>query len=197
MADKSPQIRVSKQESASEAVESERATLIQLHAAEYLALTTRNTYWTTLQYALGPITAGAFVVLAEGRSFVPGILLSWSAAVFFDLIMLVYYGTVFEIFNNTRYLECELRKDVQGLMRKSDFWRYERYLRNRKAYPPWWDFVPMTFSVAAPLTTCLFRRVSWSTGDWVGLAICLIFNVMTLRLALGAVAAQGEFRREK
>jgi hypothetical protein len=93
----------------------ELSQLIQLHVAEYQAVTTRNTYWVTLQYALGPITVGAFVVLVKGRSFVSGSLLSWAAAVFFDLIMLVYYGILYEIYNNTRYLECELSRDAEQL----------------------------------------------------------------------------------
>lgn len=172
----------------------ELSQLIQLHVAEYQAVTTRNTYWVTLQYALGPITVGAFVVLVEGRSFVSGSLLSWATAVFFDLIMLVYYGILYEIYNNTRYLECELGREIRNLFPGRRFWLYERYLRARKSYPPWWDFSPMVLCVGAPCAAAFFRRTSWLVGDWIGLGVCLVLTAMALRLALGSVKAQREFR---
>src|SRR3954464_11148890 len=43
----------------------DRNALLQTHLAEYQAITMRNTYWLTLQYALFPILGAAVAVLAQ------------------------------------------------------------------------------------------------------------------------------------
>lgn len=44
--------------------ESGHKALMQLHLAEYQALTTRITYWITLQYSTPAITGGALLLLS-------------------------------------------------------------------------------------------------------------------------------------
>ena len=45
--------------------EQEKNARLQAYLAEYQAITTRNTYWLTLQYALFPILGAAIAVLAQ------------------------------------------------------------------------------------------------------------------------------------
>src|ERR1035437_4008175 len=106
---------------------------LDVHLAEYNALTMRNTYWITLQYAVYAI-AGAYVGFAvQGRNSVPlDTLLCGSAMV----LLLLGWGILqiqYEIFNNVEYMETRLKPKIMKLLGGQTCWDYEPFLAQRRA----------------------------------------------------------------
>lgn len=106
---------------------------LDLHLAEYNALTMRNTYWITLQYAVYAI-AGAYVGLAfQARSTVPFDTLLWGSAM---VLLLLAWGLLqiqYEIFSNVEYLETKLKPKILELIPGHRCWDYESFLAERRS----------------------------------------------------------------
>ena len=167
--------------------------LLQLYIAEYQALTTRNTYWITLQYALWPILILSLALLAQVPSLLPKQVLAWSAAVIVQVIVVAYYGAAYETYNNVRYIEHELRPLVRAIVGGSPFWNYERYLKQRRALAPaWWEYGPIILSVGAP-SIVGWARLPWSVSDYVWFAATLIGVILSASLARTIVRTREDF----
>ena len=113
-------------------LQAEHNSMLQLHLAEYQALTTRNTYWITLQFALWPILLIYFALVAQVWNSMARGLLVWGSGLVTQTVVLTLYWTGFEQYNNIRYIERELRPLVNKLVGNRQFWRYERYLKPQR-----------------------------------------------------------------
>ena len=106
---------------------------LDVHLAEYNALTMRNTYWITLQYAVYAI-AGAYVGFAvQARNTVPFDTLMWGSAM---VLLLLGWGILqiqYEIFNNVEYMGTRLKPKIMKLVGGQTCWDYEPFLAQRRA----------------------------------------------------------------
>src|SRR5437868_4189465 len=85
--------------------------LIQLHIAEYQALTTRGSYWIILQASLIPIVPIYLALAVEvwkSGTIVREVVI-WIAVAGLQLIGIVWGQTLVEGYNVVRYIECYLR----------------------------------------------------------------------------------------
>lgn len=169
--------------------------IVQLHIAEYQALTNRNTYLVTLHYALGPIVVGAFILLSETWPHMPHGLVIWAAALVYQGVMIVFLGILYDLFNNIRYMETELGPKVRTLLQHWEVWRYERYMIPRTEYPPHMGYLPALQCVGALLLAAWFRRDSWSRLDWLGVALSLFAIIRSFQLARNAIQEHKDFRK--
>jgi hypothetical protein len=92
----------------------DRNAQLQIHLAEYQAITTRNTYWLTLQYALFPILGAAIAVLAQmwnqfdedpALSTQSHRIIIWLVIALANVIMIAHTEVGWESYDNVVYLE--------------------------------------------------------------------------------------------
>src|ERR1035437_6076449 len=106
---------------------------VDLHIAEYEALTMRNTYWITLQYAIYALGAAYLGFVVQARNSVPTGTLIWASLLALQLLAWAMLQTQFEIFANVAYLERHLKPKVQELIGNSPCWEYEVFMAQRRA----------------------------------------------------------------
>jgi hypothetical protein len=167
--------------------------LLQLHIAEYNALTMRNTYWITLQYALWPILLIFLGFVAQARPSIPLEYIIWGSAIVIQIIMLSYYAAQYEQYNNVWYIEHELRPAINSLILLNSFWGYEPYVNSHRGLNPlWWESLPAVLALVTICITC-FYRFPWSIGDFAFLFICLLLFYLVARLALAGINRRKDF----
>jgi hypothetical protein len=105
-----------------------KATL-EVHLAEYQAVTTRTSYWITLQYVIYSIAA-AYVGWAAGVwGKLDKIAFVWGTAIVLLLLAWAWFQAAWEVLNNAVYMEERLRIKVKRVLGESvSFWGYEPYL---------------------------------------------------------------------
>lgn len=117
--------------------------LLQMHCAEYEALMTRNTYWITIQFSVAPAIAIYFTLLAtvwNGIRFIEPTVnviqfqnsLLWIGLLGAEAFVLAGYACLGEIYENVRYIETDLRREVEALVNQRPVWMYESYLMKRR-----------------------------------------------------------------
>jgi hypothetical protein len=105
------------------------------HLAEYAALTTRCTYWITMQFALWPIMGGLLAIAASLWNTVNHSVLIWTCLATAQILLLGWTASFQEKNNTVRYMERELRPAIQAIAGEH-VWRYETYKsEQRGAFP--------------------------------------------------------------
>lgn len=170
--------------------------LLQLHLAEYNALTTRVTYWLTLQFTVWPIVIGFWGLLAllwaSGK--VPEVPLLWGGAFISQAFGLMWSGVTIEIYRAARYVEQDLKHMIEGAIGEgAAFWQYEqRNQEDRGELLPFvWEW-PIAVGGLVIVGWVAVRRLPWGAGDYFAFSL-------NAALALGLVAAAiagGRIRRE-
>src|SRR5947209_15880088 len=80
----------------------------QAHLNEYQALTMRNTYWITLQFACWPILLLYVALVAQVWNVLNKSLLIWGSGVIVQVVILTWYQCGHEMYNNVVYMESQL-----------------------------------------------------------------------------------------
>lgn len=161
-------------------------TLFDLHIAEYQAITMRNTYWITLQWAVYPILVvyiGAAIQLWKPETSLTS--LFGSSAIMLQLLAIAWLHTVSEQFNNLLYLERYLRPEIARLVGTPEFWHYEPHLaRSREQTTPKleWKYGAATLSLAivASFGVLTYYVLSAAAEVWAKVAPWLILNVVVV-----------------
>ncbi|HEX3551888.1 MAG TPA: hypothetical protein VIA62_01500 [Thermoanaerobaculia bacterium] len=188
----------------------DRNSLLQTHLAEYQAITTRNTYWLTLQYSLFPILGAAIAVLAQmwnqfdknpALSTQAHRIIIWLAVAIINVIIIAHTEVGWESYNNVVYLENCLRPRIVYLLRDIDEERksaalgYETYLkRQRGGGPKWWE-VPVPIVSAALLVggIILFGLLyPWTPVEWVAVPINTGLLALVTKVTLKMIRRRGD-----
>ena len=101
---------------------------LDVHLAEYAALSNRLTYWVTLQYATYAIAAAALGFIANAWGHIGAFLLAWASILILLLISWALIQTAFEIFTYVVYIEKDLRQMVTPIVNYNPFWEFEAFL---------------------------------------------------------------------
>jgi hypothetical protein len=146
---------------------------VQLHIAEYQALTTRATYFITLMGSVWPVLLIFFGLILQGQlwNILPPALLIWGSGVIIQISLFVWAQLLFEQYMIVRYTESELRRRVAAILGNSAFWEYEQFLtRQRGKVSTWWEFSICGGIMVAIGWTATFRwRVLGSKWDLIGI----------------------------
>jgi hypothetical protein len=121
--------------------------LVNLHIAEYQALTARNTNWITLQFALWSILGIYVAVLSQAFASIPRELVIWGSAIVVQMIGIALNFAGYEQYNTIKYIEENLRAQLECMIGKAQFWGYEAYLAGQRPKTPksmWWEWFYMT-----------------------------------------------------
>lgn len=171
--------------------------LIQVHLAEYSALTTRNTYWLTLQFALWP-TAIIFLALIGQMWPSPTSVglrhfLLWAGLAGLQVIGQVWYLAAREQYANVAHLENVLRPRVlAALGGAKNVWLYEQNLARSRGRGPWvseWSIAFFSFIGFSGVTGACFAT-AWVPWDWAGAATCLGLVCAHLQQSLSLTRAR-------
>jgi hypothetical protein len=166
---------------------------LQIHLAEYQALTSRCSYWVTMQVALLPLFLIVIGIVAQmwGISQNRRLLL-WCAMIIMQLLVITYLHIALEIYRAVCYIECELQPLVRAMMpSRTHFWRYEAFLaKRRRGGPIWEEYILSLCSIAAIalIASLLGPR---SASDYTSLSA----NLVLLMLALGDTVRLVRMRR--
>src|SRR5437762_8400043 len=113
------------------------ALMINLHIAEYQALTTRCTYWITMHFALLSVIPIYLTVVAAiwfSHSSIDRRLLFWGSGLMLQTLGWIWMQTQGEQYLAVLYMEQVLRPSIHRLVNEAQFWCYEPYLaRMRKS----------------------------------------------------------------
>jgi hypothetical protein len=104
------------------------ALLVQVHIAEYAAITNRNTYYMNVSFAFWPALIVYLTLIQYLNSLKPGWSLSLTvslAAIGSELITWGWYFCVVEQYKNVRYIETTLKPMLRQLLGTKEFWGYE------------------------------------------------------------------------
>lgn len=170
--------------------------LIQLHIAEYQALTSRVSNWLVLQaglLSLVPIYLALAVQVWSSNVIVQEVVV-WLTVIGLFHVGLVWAQTLIEHYTAVRYVECYLRPLIKKIVTTDLFWGYEPHLISNRPVPAvTWEysipFVGLTVLVATFLV-----RVSQGISAWDIAGVIITFGLM-IRLARLSWKA-GQIRRE-
>ncbi|MGH9641310.1 MAG: hypothetical protein ACRD3Q_02675 [Terriglobales bacterium] len=169
------------------------ALALQVHLAEYAALSNRTTYWIAIQASTWPTLLIYLTLLAGAHGIVGRSTLAWLMLSGAQLIAVGWYVCSSEIFDNVQYIETELRASIGPIIRTKEFWTYERFKESERGA----DFVILQFAFcsAAVLATCtlaiLFHR---SRYDILWIAINVIFSIYLVHTARVAASARKKWQ---
>ncbi len=178
-----------------ELVMERRGDLLQVHLAEYNALTTRATYWLTLQFAIWPIVVGLWGLLALIWGKLPDAIVLWCGVCLSQAFGLMWYGMIIEIYRAARYIERDLRPMVKVAIGDCPgFWTYEQ--RNREdrgeLLPLVWEWPIAIGAIIIVGSITVLRFPSWGASDY----FASVFNGVLALAMVGSAIASGRIRRE-
>jgi hypothetical protein len=174
--------------------------LVNLHIAEYQALTTRASYWIVLQVGLLPIIPIYLAMASQVWQYGPVLkeVVIWATLAGMQITGIIWAQTVVEQYGLVRYVECYLRPLAEELVHTNVFWGYEPYLIKRRTIPT--SFAEPAVAVISStlvIITCVSRYwvLSWLKLSWWD-ACGLVVNLALLYLLWRRRLEAGEIRRE-
>jgi hypothetical protein len=154
-----------------------------IHLSEYQAISSRLTYWVTLQFAtytVAVVFLGIFQTLT-------GIYAVWAGFFVLQLMAWAWLQTSCEIFMHVLYTEERLKPRIQRLVLNEPFWRYEPFLTEiRSKGFVWFEW---RFGLAVPYLAALGVMVwlvaakvahPWQASDWLWAAIIVYVSCMAI-----------------
>ena len=170
--------------------------LVQLHIAEYQALTTRSTYWITIQNSVWALILIYLTIVvsiwSKDSSHTP--FLVWASGVVIQLCLAGWYYAGNENYRNVFYIENELRSLIQTVIGPQDFWRYETFLAKRSGRKPIWsDTAPTIFLVLAYGAVVWIRRPFSGSELW-GFLLNILLTLYVIRQSYVVVTSRRKFQ---
>jgi hypothetical protein len=169
--------------------------IIDLHAAEYTALTTRVTYVDLFSASVWGLIVAFITVVANSweRIGSKGVLV-WTGAIAVQLMLIVISSFLGDHYSIVLYLETELHGLVAESGINLEFWSYEKFLARRRpteASTPWEWTVPIVALLPIPFAVWS-RWHRWHPRDLVG----LILSALALPILVFHSANLIKMRRE-
>jgi len=138
--------------------------LLQLHIAEYNALTTRDTYLITLQYSLMPVfliyVPLLFALRHRMKDKIRRELVMWGGFAGVLMIGHLWAEDMWQQFNNVKYIENQLRGDISSITHTSNFWCYEHVLAvQRGTSLLWWEWGVPVIALIFLILIVVYKQV--------------------------------------
>jgi hypothetical protein len=168
---------LSSQDGSNNSATQDTKSLLDLHIAEYNALTARNTQWSVIQSNIWVLFIIALTLIATfwaSHPDYPRSAISTAGLIAEGVLIGLCFATM-EIYRNVYYLEHELRRSVERLLQRKGVWQYEQFLFKRSGRKPWWSDAAgagLGFGVLVSVIFTLFRY----THGWIGVTIGIVVN---------------------
>jgi hypothetical protein len=135
--------------------------LVQLHVAEYNALTTRCTYRIYFQFSIWGILLIYLPLI--GLAWNGGMdhaFILWVSALVAQGAVLAWQENLIEIYRSIEYIEQVQRPLLTDLLPGKQFWEYERYLaKDRPNRAVWWEYLFPLLALVAVVGVAVFRML--------------------------------------
>ena len=158
---------------------------IQLHLAEYNALTTRCTYFTNIQNLL--LTALVILVTAGllvSWNYEPIYVFRWGILFGMQVIGIISAQLFYEENKIIRYLESELKPMIKHSIGGDHFWKYQLFVAKQRSNKyVIWEYSGVIIAATIVAVIAVTRISKWELGDFIGLflniVLLIIYMVMT------------------
>ena len=174
--------------------------LLQLHIAEYQALTNRNTYHIAIQYSLWPVIFLLTTLVAQlwtsGSDKIAQSTLLWGGLLIAQVIGIVFLDSLREEFNNVYCIEHELKPKIRHLHLlppATHFWDYERFLDRQRGKGPMWAELVFPFLSLILIAGSVAMAPPTTAWMFAGLAANLLLSACLLARALAAMRIRTSF----
>lgn len=170
------------------------ALLVQLHTAEYAAITTRNTYYMSVSFAFWPALVLYLTLLKPGWSLSLTVSL---AAIGSELIAAGWYFCMVEQYKNVRYIETTLKPKLRHLLQTNEFWWYEPE-RHSPVDIQWPRVIGDIWACALVLMAAAYLSWRWSPSnldEWVACIVSAITGIGLLGLTIQTVTERKKFEK--
>ncbi|HMK24988.1 MAG TPA: hypothetical protein VK483_03090 [Chitinophagaceae bacterium] len=149
---------------------------IQLHIAEYNAMTMRETYLINIQYILpGSIVVWITVMVGQYISH-PTSLICWGTILGAQIFFCISAWLLNEEFIIVNYLETHVRPLLVDLLKNKNIWKYQFFIQNSRKKTHWlWEYTGVII-ICISILAISFTLKSWKLFDTIG----LIINVVVL-----------------
>jgi len=173
--------------------------LIQLHVAEYNALTNRCTYRILIQFSVWGVILVYVPLVSSAWNRGHHDLLLWFSALVMQGALAIWQENLIEIYRSIAYVENVQRPLIQEFLPDQRFWCYEPHLaRSRPKRAVWWEYLFPSLILAAILLIGGFRLFELSGvtatnfllkygADGAGLAVNLLVFAFSVRSTVSAV----------
>lgn len=176
----------------------QQAAQLQLHIAEYQALTNRCNYWMSIQVALVPLFFLVAGVCAKMWGFLPGGLVIWGSLLVSQVIAIIWLHTTQEVYTAVTYIECQLKPRIQTVLGSTAFWSYESFLDKKRGLMKLLGdcgmgmFILSALGVVIALSLHLSLSIGW---NWLEIAMNVLCLGFICAQTLGLVRTRREFSR--
>jgi hypothetical protein len=141
---------------------------LDLHIAEYNALTTRCTYFTNIQNVVLSVLVIWTTVMIGLWIKNPTYLISWGTILGAQAFGIISAVLLYEEYNIIRYLESVLKPRIGTLIYNGQFWGYQSFLiKQRKESYKIWEFSTVILT-GFIITVVAVTRIPWEWGDFLG-----------------------------
>lgn len=156
---------------------------IDLHIAEYNALTTRSTYFINIQFVLLTALIAWIIVIGNIWNTKLEYLLNWLLLIGAQILGIINANLAWENYCIIRYTERELKPKIIDLIKKETFWGYETYLvklrdtKQTKISLIFMDFLWTLMAGVIIIATAIYRFNNWIEWDWLGIILNFLLFV--------------------
>lgn len=176
--------------------------ILQVHTAEYAALTTRATYYVVLGSAIWALIVPFLILVVQvwqaplWQGVLGQMALAWGSALLVQVIMVNAANVLLEQYMIVLYVETDLRSRIRALVGDESVWGYEQFLsRRRGTGPAFWELGIPILGVVPPAVVVLLRRAQWSSLDYVGLGGAVVLVIGLLLTSRKVIQTRGKWVR--
>jgi hypothetical protein len=161
---------------------------IDLHIAEYNAITTRCTNFTYIQnVVLSLIVIWITAMIGFWIAHPDSYYISWGALLGAQAFGIIFAALVYEQYNMVRYIESYLRPIIIRFVKNDTIWFYESFLiTQRKDAYKIWEFSSVIITGILIIVLAIIR-IPWKLGDLLGFILnSLAVYMFTMKIYDGA-----------
>jgi predicted lactoylglutathione lyase len=170
--------------------------LLNLHIAEYNALTGRNASLMVIQSNIWIIIVATWGALATALPLAEKWpIISWISAIAVQFELLLMGFATNEIYRNAYYIENDLHPLVKELTQDEKFWGYEAYLKQYSGKKPLFsDLAPICVSIATSLMVLILRHAQYKEFIYGSIPLCTL-TIFVNRLTYKVVRSRKRLER--
>jgi len=157
---------------------------LDVHLAEYSALTNRCTYWLAFQVPIWTALIAFLGLIPLLWPYWDHFRLASLVGIGSQLLVLIWFQTIEEQYRAISYIQCQLRPKVDPLIGTPDFWKYEAFSAGRRDPLNWWGewvFPAVTLSGLFLLAIPVLRQPEDLLRDHV-FVLLLVFNLVLVTI---------------
>lgn len=157
---------------------------IDLHIAEYNALTTRVTYFINFQNILLTALIAWIIFVASLWDSQFENIISWGLLLGAQVIGIINAYFTNEYYTIVKYIESDLKPKIVKLIKNESFWGYEPFLiiergkKNRNNWRLAFEFLAVILSGVIIIAIFIYRFHNWIWGDSLGFFLNIILFII-------------------